>query len=94
MIEIKRVSRTGRDETAAYECILTEELTVGEFLAKLLQGNNEFGYLKVDGDYNTRIEYGKFARVTDTVLLHADKKVLSVSANGGWGRMDYYIKTK
>lgn len=90
------------DCTAPYNIILDKEYDVREFVDTVLNNREkEWGYIgmykesgsfenRVFGSPNCEYKWGKLLSFLPDDIL--DKKVLSVSADGGWSRMDYILK--
>lgn len=92
MITLTQVTPTGGDCTAGYRVDLDKVYTVSEFIEEVLKRfSNEWGYFRIMNIF-TRIEYrsGKLIenRLEGNVL---SAKIVSVTASGGWGNMDYKI---
>lgn len=85
------------DCTAPYLVKLDKEYTVEELVQQILtQYDDEWGYIGIErpgtsfGDPNCQYNYGQLRnRLPESVL---SKKVRSVRADGGWSRMDWYIR--
>lgn len=84
------------DCTAPYEVSLDKEYTVRTFINEVLTRENEWGYIGIEngyaifGDPFCEYRHGKLASKMNEEIL--DKPVLSVSASGGYTRMDYLLK--
>jgi hypothetical protein len=93
-----QTGKTSGDETTPYTVSLNKECTVGEFIDCVLK-RNEWGYIglksygHIFGSPNCEYRGDKIVKTefTDEIL---SQKVLTVSASGGWSRMDYLITSK
>lgn len=104
---IKKGKERG-DCTAPYEVELDKEYTVLEFIQTVLSNNpNEWGYIGIKsndkdgiifGKPKCEYSYGKILGGIETLPLlfleFLNDKVLSVSADGGWSRMDYLLEVQ
>lgn len=88
----RQTAPTGGDETAPYDVFLTQECTVEEFVASVLD-RKEWGNIVIKGF--GRIEY-RWDKIVSTTLANGDMaySIKSVHAAGGWSRMDYYLEIK
>lgn len=89
------------DETRPYIVKDYNAKTVGEFVKEvLLKCPNEWGTITAKSNLrhlrwcNNECEYkyGELLSEMDSVYLVSE--IVSVTASGGWSRMDYYILTK
>lgn len=85
------------DCTCGYEVLLDKEYTVQEFVdAVLSEMNKEWGYIRIYNPFNffespcIRYRHGEIIsdKFGNDIL---NKKIMSVSASGGWSRMDYIL---
>lgn len=98
MIKLTQNTPTGGDCTARYTVTLDKEYTVKEFIDEVLT-RNEWGCV---GIYNEgqawfdsgtpNCEYSRGKLITEMPLEVLERKIESVTASGGWSRMDYVIK--
>ena len=98
MIKLTQNTPTGGDCTAGYAVTLDKEYTVEELINEVLT-YNEWGYI---GIYNEgqawfergtpNCEYRQDKLVTEMQPEALHRKIKSVTASGGWSRMDYVIK--
>ena len=99
MLDRTMVGAERGDCTAPYLVTLDKEYTVEELVQQILtQYNDEWGYIGIDtpgtwfGDPNCQYDYGHLRTYLPKDVL--SKKVQSVRADGGWTRMDWYIKVE
>lgn len=95
MIKLVECTPVIGDCTCGYNVILDKEYTVHEFIETMLkERNNEWGFISNHLDsQQCEYRYGKILENTFTQeILH--KKIIKVSASGGWTRMDYIVKTE
>lgn len=94
---------TGRDETAPFDVLDIEAMTVGEFVAQVLEERSsdwgDFTISQKNGySYpfigNHHYEYKKGVLKEPIEEVVKQKEVLEVKASGGWSNMDYLIYTK
>lgn len=89
------------DCTCGYKVLLDKEYTVKEFVDTVLtEKNKEWGYIGIynPSDFfgrtsgNLCIEY-RYGKITTENFGNdiLNKKIMSVSASGGWSRMDYIL---
>lgn len=97
MFRLYQSGPTCGDCTALYAVKLYSDYTVSSFIKEVLETRpDEWGYFGIDngksifGDPDCQYKYGALLSTLPDYIL--DKKVVSVSANGGWTRMDYTIK--
>lgn len=94
MFKFRKISHTFGYETAVYEVDLDKKYTVKEFVDTVLSRGNEWGYVFIINprqkvcDYS----YGRLVGCVDESFF--DKIIDYVESDGGWSRMDYYIKIK
>lgn len=86
----------GGDCTAPYSVSEIKAKTVGELIEEILTENpNEWGYIGIKsvksifGNPKCEYSYGKLLYSLPEDVL--SKQLISVSASGGWSRMDYLI---
>lgn len=89
MIKLKQITRTFGDETAGYSVTLDKEYTVSELFNEILSKKSDWGYFTVKGSISSEYRWGNI--ISNIKQEDSEKKVLSVSASGGWSRMDYVI---
>lgn len=95
MITLTQVTPTGGDCTAGYRVDLDKEYTVSEFIEEVLERfSNEWGYFYIKNIF-TRIEY-RYGKLIDNIIEGniLSAKIVSVTASGGYSRMDYNIIIK
>lgn len=93
MFSLEQSGPTGGDCTASYEVTLDKVYTVKEFVNDVLSKAGEWGYINIQGNsYTMSYKYGKME--TPMMDSDGDKTISSVSAHGGWSRMDYHITIK
>ena len=101
MFSFKQCGPERGDCMAPYDVILDKEYTIKEFVDAVLKRNKEWGYIGIynkDSVFSDRLfgkprceyRYGELLSNLPGDILN--KKVLSVSGNGGWTRMDYILK--
>lgn len=91
MIKLNRVTPIFEDESACYEVILDKEYTVKELLYTVISNKDEWGTFYVKCGSRCKYMCGNCeSKLKDEDL---DKKVISVTARGGWSRMDYTVFT-
>ena len=88
------------DSTLCYEVIFDKEYTVKEFLDFVMSDDNEanWGYISIikeESNYIVknmcRVGYNKMLPKHTNITEYANAKITKVRANGGCGRMDYYL---
>ncbi len=100
MLEFKfiQTGKTAGDETTPYAVFLNEECSVGEFIDCVLK-RKEWGYIGIKshghifGSPNCEYRKDEIVR-TDFTEEYLTRKVATVSAFGGWTRMDYLLTLK
>lgn len=90
MIKLKQITRTFGDETAGYEVVLDKEYTVDELFKQIVSRKSDWGYFTIKGSISSEYKWGSI--IVDIIKEDSVKKVSSVSASGGWSRMDYVIE--
>lgn len=98
MFTLTQTTPTGGDCTAGYNVNFDKEYTLQEFIDAVLTNKGEWGYIKVAKrcciwyDYPCiGYRYGKITgkpNIPETVYGY---KVKSVTASGGWSRMDFIV---
>ncbi len=97
-MEFRQIGKTSGDETTPYEVTKYKSQKVLELVDEILQERpKEWGYISVGEGWffdipHCEYKYGKLLNVLPADVL--SKRVVSVSAYGGWSRMDYYIKVE
>lgn len=100
MFRMKATMPQRGDCTCRYKIILDKEYTVKEFIETVLkEKSGEWGYFGIyndKGDFSAKVfgepcceyRYGKLSTspLPDEYL---DKKIIKVTGDGGWSRMDY-----
>lgn len=96
MFKRKQIGPERGDATAPYAVMLDHKYTVREFIEEVLIIRDEWGYV---GIHNGRSIFGKPCCTYQRQKLlsklpeeYLNKTIFSVSADGGWTRMDYLIK--
>lgn len=85
MLKFKR-----RDCTDAYDVVLDKNYTVGEFIITVLEERpSEWGYIYFLG-VKCEYKWGKIITPMPEDLL--GQTVELAKSEGGWSRMDYYLK--
>ena len=84
------------DATSNYKVSFPKEITVEEFINIVLEErSDEWGYFRSSWSSSGKIaEYSKGELLStgfETYSKFKNRKIESVSANGGWSRMDYMI---
>ena len=97
MFRLIRSTPEAGDCTCGYKVLLDKEYTVQEFVDTILfEKKKEWGYVIIynpsDFFESTRIEY-KYGEIKSEKFGNdiLNKKVLNVSASGGYSRMDYVL---
>lgn len=92
MIKFIKSSKTGGDETSAYD-IKTDNNTIGEFINEVLQTRkNEWGKFKIGNVWGPSFEYKYGKLLTEIPESILNKSIGIIQASGGWSNMDYYFK--
>lgn len=94
--ELKCTSGPFGDCTSNYEARFDREFTVREFVDEVLKNDREWGDFRIVKDgcpfgvETSEYRYGKLlSRFSEETLK---KKIKSVTANGGWSSMTYFIR--
>jgi len=97
LFKLVQAGPESRDCTAPYDVILDRSYTVKEFIHTVLtQRSDEWGYIGIKnpdepffGDPKIRYRWG----IEEYAPLRSlfDKRIISVTASGGWSRMDYQL---
>lgn len=97
MFTMKASTQMGSDCTCGYDVLLDREYTVEDFVnTVLIEKNNEWGYIgiykphKIFGDPCCEYRYGMLS-AKSLPAEYLQKKIIKVSASGGWTRMDYIL---
>lgn len=98
MFRFVQVGEESSDCTRSYKLILDKECTVGEFVNAVLSRQDEWGDIRLDDE---KFQFGKpFCEYACGKIFNSDdsfseeflsKKVISASAYGGWGLMNYTL---
>ena len=100
MIRLKRISEEYGDCSADYEVKLDKEYTVKEFSEWISQQKGEWGHIAI---YNPNVSWVEYERyeykygqwigkpIPESLMK---KKIVNVSAHGGWSQMNYTIKVE
>lgn len=95
-LKLVRVSGPHGDETSSYRVDFPEGMTVKEFIETTLKENpGEWGTFSSSWSSSGKIAEYKYGKLIETGFetynKFKDRKVKSVSANGGWSLMNYVI---
>lgn len=99
MIKLHSIT-TFTDRTLCYEVIFDKEYTVKEFLDFVMSDDNEAnrGYISIIKESRKyivmnecRVAYNKMLPKHTNITEYANAKIIKARANGGWGKMDYYL---
>ena len=90
MFRLYQVGPTRSDEISPFKVIFDKEYTLKEFVENVLQNEREWGYFHF-GDVVIEYRYGKLM-LCDIPKEYEDKIISSAECDGGWSRMDYYLK--
>ena len=84
------------DESCTYDIKLLRNITLKEFVNIVVSDTKEWGYICLGSFLSKkRIEYRWGEILSNTLPSESlNKEIESVTSNGGWSRMDYYIKLK
>jgi hypothetical protein len=94
MIKLRQLKPEGSDCTTPYEVILDKPYTLGAFIKQILiQRPNEWGYFEVPPYVERSYKNSKLISFNFSYDI-LDELVESVTASGGWSRMDYHITLK
>lgn len=98
MFRFVQVGGESSDGTRSYKLILDKECTVGEFVNAVLSRQDEWGDIRLDDE---KFPFGKpFCEYARGKVFNSDdsfseeflsKKVISASAYGRWGLMNYTL---
>lgn len=97
-LKFTQTGRTAGDETAPYAVTLNKECSVGEFIDSVLK-RKEWGHIGIRsrghifGSPECEYRGDKIVR-TEFTEEYLSRKVATVSAAGGWSRMDYWLTLK
>lgn len=97
MIKFKQVSKVYGDCTADYKVILDKQYTVREFVSFVLSQKDEWGAIQIYDPDKSWLDYDeyeyRYGNLNDDIPNEImEKKIISVSAHGGWTAMDYVLK--
>lgn len=97
MIRFKQTSKEYGDCTADYEVMLDKQYTVREFVSFVLSQKDEWGTIQIYDPDKSWLDYDKYeyryGNLNDDIPNEImGKKIISVSAHGGWTAMDYVLK--
>lgn len=89
--------KTGGDEMSYYSVKMNQEMTVRQLCDYALAHKNEWGYVEIFKDSPflplRSFEYRCGKEVKNTLTDEdMNSVIVSMSASGGWSRMDYTIK--
>lgn len=83
----------GGDECAPYDVILDKRYIVKEFINEVLAREpNEWGCFSIGGYFGQRVNYSRGKLKESLPEEISSLEIATVSASGGWSRMDYIIK--
>lgn len=98
MFTLTQSTPTAGDCTAGYRVDLDKDYTLQEFIDAVLSNKGEWGYINVAKRdcawYNFpgfSYRYGEITGEPNLPEKVYNYKVKSVSASGGWSRMDYIV---
>lgn len=98
MFRLIQSTRTAGDSTAGYKVILDKEYTLREFIDAVLTNKDEWGYIRVVKRDCAWYNYPRFSYYYGEIPGEPNLpeevygyKVKSVTASGGWTRMDYVV---
>lgn len=82
------------DETTPYNVILKDEnVRVRDFIRNMLeQRSDDWGYIYINKQKMLAYRKGAIIDQSSILDMFYHKKIKSIKAEGGWTRMDYYIK--
>ena len=99
MFRISQAGETRSDGTAPFDVILYQKTTVREFIQEALAAPDDWGYIRIEKGLPFAstpccpYEHGKL--LPDAYIpfdeADMDKFVVSATADGGMGRMDYWL---
>lgn len=98
MFTLTQTTPTAGDCTAGYRVNLDRDYTLQEFVDAVLTNKGEWGGIKIAKrncawyNYPTiGYRYGEITNEPNLPEKVYEYKVQSVSANGGWSAMDYFV---
>lgn len=99
MFRIVQTGKTRGDGTAPFDVILYQETTVRKFLQEILAAPDDWGYIRIEKGLPFAsapccpYEHGKL--LPDAYIpfdeADMDRFIVSATADGGMGRMDYWL---
>lgn len=92
-IKFERITGVYQDCTADYNVILSDKLTLKQFIELIInERNNDFGVFELVNN-NKKLKYN-YGNISENAIFN-DKELNSIindiSANGGYSMMNYYI---
>ena len=104
MFKFESITPERGDCTRGYDVVLDKEYTVKEFIETVFKElSGEWGYFGIrvsKGGFSERVfgnpccEY-KWGKLLSTLPEeYLDKKIVSVTGDGGWSRMDYLFSVE
>lgn len=98
MIKFIQTSEEFGDCSANYDVKLNKSHTVGEFVNwVLVERKGEWGRFEIYNPNVSWLNYGRYEYrygiMNDVIPKNLlEKKIISITAHGGWTRMDYLLK--
>ena len=95
-LDFKKISDNG-DATSNYEVSIKGTMTLNDLVERVLSCERDWGYIRIGKNWNAPkyIEYrcGKIVMDNrDEYSYSGDEEIVSMTASGGWSRMDYYVE--
>ena len=96
MIRLEQTKKEGRDGTSWYNVLLHEDYTIRNFIKDVLtQYKDSWGYIHIEKDgiqiASYSYVYGKLKWKSKFKKLPTNKKIISVTANGGYSHLSFYL---
>ena len=94
LLDFKLSSGPYGDETSRYDVKVNKDgATVTDIINYALSKKEEWGYVCIDSFFsNKRLEYRYGSIISDNISSEDKNKVVkTITASGGWFRMDYII---
>ena len=81
------------DCTQGYDVILDQPYTLNDFLERLVKEEpREWGSIYVLDQLIAKYRYGNITNKIENFEEFKDQFIFSIKSNGGWSKMDYFIK--